>query len=879
MREPPLYPSDPIYPRDHYGHDPYGRGPAPPHPREPKPPRQPRKKRRKSLLLSLLGWSFAAGVVVFICASAAAGYLLWKTSQDLPDYESLSKYEPPVMTRIHAHNGALIAEYARERRIFVPINTIPKRVIAAFLSAEDRRFYEHGGVDFQGIARAVFKIVEAKLSGSDRRAEGGSTITQQVAKNFLLSSERSMERKVKEAILAVRIERAYSKDKILELYLNEIYFGIGAYGIAAASLSYFNKELQDLTIEEAAYLAALPKGPNNYHPFRREKQALIRRNWIIGQMEENGYISSEEAEAAKVKPLGVNLRTTGAHIFAADYFAEEVRRTLLTRFGEDKLYNGGLSVRTTLDPRLQQIARKSLMDGLVTFDRTKGWRGPVTKLDIAGDWGKALDEVPRPHDIQPWRLGVVLKVDAAKAIVGLRPEKQQDGSLVGEREAIELTLDEVKWAKTKKGTPKAVSDVVSPGDVVYVAPKDPDNVAGVWSLMQIPQVGGGIVAMDPNTGRVLAVVGGFSFAMSQFDRAIQAKRQPGSSFKPFVYAAALDNGYKPTSIILDAPIEIEQGPGQDIWKPENYEKEHSAGPATLRFGIESSRNQMTVRLAQDLGMPLITEYARRFGIYDDLLPVLSMSLGAGETTLLRLAAGYCAIANGGQQVRPTLIDRIQDRWGHTVWRHDQRVCENCKADDWHNQEEPEIPDDRVQIIDPHTAYQMTSILEGVIQRGTARSLKALERPLAGKTGTTNQEKDAWFMGYSPDLVVGVFMGYDTPTPMGKGNTGGKLAAPVFGNFMKEALADQPASPFRIPPGIKLARVNLRTGLRAGEEDPQSIMEAFKPDEEPDDAYSVIGFTEQGGTTGSSPQGAVDDSFYEAPARPRPGYSAGRGGLW
>jgi len=878
MREPPLYPSDPIYPRDHYGHDPYGRGPAP-HARDPKPPRQPRKKRRKSLLLSLLGWSFAAGVVVFICASAGAGYLLWKTSQDLPDYESLSKYEPPVMTRIHAHNGALIAEFARERRIFVPINTIPKRVIAAFLSAEDRRFYEHGGVDFQGIARAVFKIVEAKLSGSDRRAEGGSTITQQVAKNFLLSSERSMERKVKEAILAVRIERAYSKDKILELYLNEIYFGIGAYGIAAASLSYFNKELQDLTIEEAAYLAALPKGPNNYHPFRREKQALIRRNWIIGQMEDNGYISVEEGEAAKVKPLGVNLRTTGAHIFAADYFAEEVRRTLLTRFGEDKLYNGGLSVRTTLDPRLQQIARRSLMDGLVTFDRTKGWRGPVTKLDIAGDWGKALDEVPRPQDIQPWRLGVVLKVEAAKAIVGLRPEKQQDGSLVGEREAIELTLDEVKWAKTKKGTPKAVSEVVSPGDVVYVAPKDPDNVAGVWSLMQIPQVGGGIVAMDPNTGRVLAVVGGFSFAMSQFDRAIQAKRQPGSSFKPFVYAAALDNGYKPTSIILDAPIEIEQGPGQDIWKPENYEKENSAGPSTLRFGIESSRNQMTVRLAQDLGMPIITEYARRFGIYDDLLPVLSMSLGAGETTLLRLAAGYCAIANGGHQVRPTLIDRIQDRWGHTVWRHDQRVCENCKADDWHNQEEPEVPDDRVQIVDPHTAYQMTSILEGVIQRGTARSLKALERPLAGKTGTTNQEKDAWFMGYSPDLVVGVFMGYDTPTPMGKGNTGGKLAAPVFADFMKEALADQPASPFRIPPGLKLARVNLRTGLRAGEEDPQSIMEAFKPDEEPDDAYSVIGFTEQGGTTGSNGQGAVDDSFYEAPARPRPGYSAGRGGLW
>ena len=861
MRE-PLYPPEHIYPS------------------EPPPPRK--RKRRKSFLLSFLGFGFAAAGVVFICASAAAGYLLWKTSQDLPDYESLAKYEPPVMTRIHAHNGALIAEYARERRIFVPINTIPKRVIAAFLSAEDRRFYEHGGVDFQGIARAVFKVVESKIQGNDRRAEGGSTITQQVAKNFLLSSERSMERKLKEAILAIRIERAYSKDKILELYLNEIYFGIGAYGIAAASLSYFNKELQDLTIEEVAYLAALPKGPNNYHPFRREKQALIRRDWIIGQMQENGYISSEEAAAAKAKPLGVNLRQTGAHIFAADFFAEEVRRTLLSQFGEDKLYNGGLSVRTTLDPRLQQAARRSLMDGLVQFDRTKGWRGPVTKLDVTGDWGKALDAVERPPDIQPWRLGVVLNTEPAKAVIGLRPEKQQDGSLVGKREAVEITFDEVKWAKSasKKVAPKAMSDVISPGDVIYVAPKEASNVGGVWSLMQIPEVGGGIVALDPNTGRVLAVVGGFSFAMSQFDRAIQAKRQPGSSFKPFVYAAALDNGYKPTSIILDAPIEIEQGPGQDIWKPENYEKEHSAGPSTLRFGIEHSRNQMTVRLAQDLGMPIITDYAKRFGIYDDLLPVLSMSLGAGESTLLRVATGYCSIANGGHQVRATLIDRIQDRWGRTVWRHDQRVCEGCKVETWNGQEEPEIPDDRVQIMDPHTAYQMTSMLEGVIQRGTATSLKALERPLAGKTGTTNEEKDAWFIGYSPDMVVGVFIGYDTPTAMGKGNTGGKIAAPVFGSFIKEALADQPAAPFRIPSGVKLARVNLRTGLRAGEEDPQSIMEAFKPGEEPDDAYSVIGFTDQG--TGAMPgrddESSADD-YYHPPPRQSPPYGSGRGGLW
>ncbi len=442
----------------------------------PQPP-PPRRRRRKSLLLSFLGFGFAAAVVLFLVGSAGAGFLLWKFSRDLPDYESLSKYEPPVMTRIHAHSGALIAEYARERRIFVPINTIPKRVIAAFLSAEDSRFYEHGGVDFQGIARAVFKLVESKIEGKSRRVEGASTITQQVAKNFLLTNERSLERKIKEAILAIRIERTYSKDKILELYLNEIYLGIGAYGVAAASLSYFNKELQDLTIEEAAYLAALPKAPNNYHPFRKTKAALARRNWIIGQMQENGYITAEEAKIAKAKPLGVNLRPTGAHIFAAEYFAEEVRRSLLNTYGEDKLYSGGLSVRTTLDPHLQEIARDALVGGLVAFDRRKGWRGPVKKIDISGDWGAALRAIDSPNDIQPWRLGVVLKVDAAKAIVGLNPEKQQDGTLVDNREAVEIGFEEVKWAKSAKTkvAPKSVTDVLSPGDVIYVAPKDPEE--------------------------------------------------------------------------------------------------------------------------------------------------------------------------------------------------------------------------------------------------------------------------------------------------------------------------------------------------------------------------------------------------------------------
>ncbi|MGD9784316.1 MAG: penicillin-binding protein 1A [Hyphomicrobiaceae bacterium] len=844
------------------------------------PPAPPKaKRRRRSLLLSFIGWAFASGVLLFVVGSAVAGIMIYQASQDLPDYESLSKYEPPVMTRIHAHDGSLIAEYARERRIFVPINTVPKLMIAAFLSAEDRRFYEHGGLDFQGIGRAVFRLVEGKLKGSSRRAEGASTITQQVAKNFLLTSDRTLDRKIKEAILAVRIERAYKKEKILELYLNEIYLGLGSYGVAAAGLNYFNKELKDLTLEEVAYLAALPKAPNNYHPFRRTAQATARRNWIIDQMWENGYVKKEVAEAAKKKPLTVNLRPFGAHIFAAEFFAEEVRRSLLSRYGEEKLYGGGLSVRTTLDPELQRYARRSLADGLVAFDRKKGWRGPVKAIDIAGDWGKALAEIESPADIEPWRLGVVLDAQKQKAIVGLKPERKQDGNVVEKREAVEIGFDEMKWARKEGGgAPKSVPDVLKVGDVIYVSPKDATKTTGAWSLMQIPEVSGGLVALDPHTGRVLAVAGGFSFAMSQFDRAVQARRQPGSSFKPLVYAAALDNGYKPTSIILDAPIEIEQGPGKDVWKPDNYDKEKSYGPTTLRLGIEKSRNQMTVRLAQDMGMPLITEYARRFGVYDDLLPVLAMSLGAGETTLLRMVTAYSMIANGGREVQATFIDRIQDRWGRTVWRHDPRQCAGCKAEAWQGQPEPEVIDDRKQVVDPHTAYQITSIMEGVVQRGTATSLQSLKMPLAGKTGTTNDEKDAWFIGYTPDLVVGVFVGYDIPRPMGKGQTGGAVAAPIFGDFMKLALADKPAVPFRVPPGIRQVRVNIKTGLRAEASDPDTVVESFKPGEEPDDAYSVIGFTSPEADTAA--RGDAYSGSQGASPAPSGNYpTTGRGGLW
>ena len=846
----------------------------------PPPPAPKKKRKRRSWLLSLLGFGFASAVVMFLAAAGVAGFFFWKAARDLPDYESLAKYEPPVMTRIHAHDGSLMAEYARERRIFVPINVIPKLVIAAFLSAEDKRFYEHGGLDFAGIGRAVINNFQ---NWGKKRPEGASTITQQVAKNFLLSSEQKLDRKLKEAILAIRIERAYSKDKILELYLNEIYLGIGSYGVAAAALNYFSKELSELSIEEAAYLAALPKAPNNYHPFRKTREATVRRNWIIDQMAEVGYISGEQSKAAKAKPLTVNIRPFGTQIYAADYFAEEVRRRLMDMVGEDGLYgraertaigdgtvNGGLSVRTTLDPKLQRTARKALIEGLVAFDREKGWRGAVQRIEIGGDWGVTLGAVESPNDLAPWRLGVVLDAQRGKAVVGLRPSRQADGTLASEREAVEISFEEMKWARNARGVPKAVTDVLSNGDVIWVAPKDAANAAGTWSLMQIPEVGGAIVAMDPHTGRVHAVVGGFSFATSQFDRAVQAKRQPGSSFKPLVYAAAIDNGYKPTSIVLDAPIEIDQGPGKEVWQPKNYDGVNSYGPSTLRTGIEKSRNQMTVRLAQDMGMPLIVEYSKRFGVYDDLLPVLAMSLGSGETTLLRMVAAYAELANGGKQVHATLIDRIQDRWGRTIWRHDNRECTGCKADKWQGQAEPVLADDRKQVLDPHTAYQMTSIMEGVVQRGTATVIKKYipNVPVAGKTGTTNEEKDAWFIGYTPDLVVGVFVGYDTPRPMGKGMTGGHVAAPIFGEFMKMVLADKKAVPFRIPPGIKLVRVSLRTGMRAQGAEADTVLEAFKPYEEPDDPYSIVGFTNESG-------GFFMGDQQDAPRS----LSSGRGGLW
>jgi len=792
-------------------------------------------------LLRFFGFLFAAGTIVFLVGVVAVAGLLWQFSKDLPDYSQLQDYEPPVMTRVHAGDGSLLAEYATQRRLYLPIQAIPKPVINAFLAAEDKNFYDHGGIDFMGVARAALSNFQNR--GSGRRPQGASTITQQVAKNFLLTNEATYDRKIKEALLAMKIERTFSKDKILELYLNEIYLGFSAYGIAAASLLYFDKSVHELTTAEAAYLAALPKAPTLLHPFRQRERAIERRNYVIDRMVEDGYVTAQEGEKAKKEPLNVTQRPTGAHIFAAEYFAEEVRREIYDKYGEKKLYEGGLSVRTTLDPKLQVQARKVFVDGLIKYDENRGYRGAVSKLDISGDWGAKLADVKALSDIG-WRMAVVLESGDQTAKIGFQPAREPGGAVVTARQYGLVPLDGVKWARVSGKAPQRVSQVLQAGDVIYVDPINSDNTQ--FRLRQVPEVSGAMVVMDPRTGRVLAMVGGFSFDQSQFNRATQAMRQPGSSFKPFVYASALDNGYTPSTVVMDAPIEIDQGPGIGIWRPENYSAGKYYGPQTLRFGIEHSRNVMTVRLAQDVGMPLIAEYAKRFGVYDELPPYLSFALGAGETTVMRMAAAYSMFDNGGRRIKPTLIDRIQDRYGKTIYKHDERECRGCEADKWANQPEPTLVDRREQVIDPMTAYQITSMMEGVVQRGTGTVVREVGKHIAGKTGTTNDEKDAWFMSYSPDMTVGIYLGYDKPKPLGRGATGGVLVAPIAKEFYKVALSDKPDVPFRVPAGIKLIRIDAKSGMRAGPETSRAILEAFKPGTAPPENYAVVGMSDSSG---------------------------------
>src|ERR1700704_2287270 len=726
-------------------------------------------------LVRFVGFLFTVGTVVFLVGVAAGAGLIWHYSRDLPEYSQLQDYEPPVMTRVHAADGALLGEYSKERRLYLPIQAVPKLVINAFLAAEDKNFYEHGGIDFSGMARAA--VLYAQNYGSNRRPQGASTITQQVAKNFLLTNEVSFTRKIKEALLAMRIERAYSKDKILELYLNEIYLGLGAYGVAAASLVYFDKSVNELSVSEAAYLAALPKAPAALHPVRNRDRAIERRNYVIDRLVENGWVKQADADKARKDQLIVTSRSNAAHIFAGEYFAEEVRREVFERYGEKKLYEGGLSVRTTLDPKIQVMARKTMAAGLVTFDEQQGWRGAISKLDISGDWGVKLADVKSLSDISPWRMAVVLETSDQSARIGFQPGRELGAAVLKDRQTGNITLDGVKWAKaasapTRFKTPTAVSQVLSPGDVIYADSlilKDGSRVEGQFRLRQLPEVSGAMVVMDPWTGRVLAMVGGFSFDQSQFNRATQAYRQPGSSFKPIVYSSALDNGYTPSTVVVDAPIEIDQGQGAGGWPPENFSSGKYNGPTTLRNALRLSLNTVTVRLAQDIGMPLIGEYARRFGVYDELPNYLSYALGAGETTVMRMVTAYSMFANGGRRVKPTLIDRIQDRYGHTIFKHDARECRGCDAPaGWKNQPEPQLVDRREQVLDPMTAHQITSMMEYAVQAGTATVVKEVGKPIAGKTGTTNDEKDAWFIGFSPDPLVGIYVGFDKPRNLRRG---------------------------------------------------------------------------------------------------------------
>ncbi|NMA98152.1 MAG: penicillin-binding protein 1A [Phyllobacteriaceae bacterium] len=780
-------------------------------------------------MFRLLGWLFGFGMFLALGGVAGAAVYLANVSSQLPDYTVLQDYQPPVTTRVHAADGTLLAEYARERRLFQPVETIPPLVLNAFLSAEDKDFFSHNGIAIDGVMRAVRDNLLARMDGNNAIQGGGSSITQQVAKNFLLTSEQTWDRKIQEAILALRIESTFTKEKILELYLNEIFLGLNSYGVAAAALNYFDKALYQLTLPEAAYIAALPKGPNNYHPFRRPQAAIERRNWVIDRMVENGYVEPADAAAAKEEPLNVIPRAAGSQLYSAEYFTEEVRRELAKLYGEDQLYGGGLSVRTTLEPRLQEYARRALMDGLIQYDHTRGFRGPVASVELGEDWGEAVSTITPLSDVPEWQLAVVLEMGSNEARIGLRPERDVDGAISAARVEGTLSGPTIKWVS------QPLQNVLKVGDVVYVSPVAGQE--GVYTLEQVPEVEGALVAMDPRTGRVLAMVGGFSFAESEFNRATQALRQPGSSFKPIVYAAALDNGYTPASVVLDAPIEVRMGDGS-VWRPENYAQEFY-GPQTLRRGIERSRNVMTVRLARDIGMPLIADYARLFGIYDDMQPVLAMSLGAGETTAMRMTSAYATIANGGRKITPTLIDRIQDRYGKTVYRHDQRLCEGCTAEDWHQQGEPRIIDNREQVLDPMTAYQITSMMEGVVQRGTGTAARALNRPVAGKTGTTNDYKDAWFVGFTPELAVGVYVGFDQPRSMGSSSTGGGMVVPIFTNFMAKALQGRPATPFNVPAGMTTAWIDPNTGAQAYEGQ-QGIREAFKPGTGPNSPNSVIG---------------------------------------
>jgi len=727
--------------------------------------------------------------------------VLWTYSNDLPDYKFLKSYKPPVSSKVYSGNGDLVADFSQEKRVFVPFNSIPKNVINAFLSAEDKNFFKHPGVDAKGVIRAVINNISNILSS--KRLEGASTITQQVAKNFLLTNEVSLNRKIKEAILAFRIERALSKERILELYLNQIYLGSGAYGVAAASLEYFDKSIKDLNYSEAALLAALPKAPSRYNPYRDPDIAKFRRNLVLKNLLDNNYLTSEWYEKLTKEEI-ILKKNKKIYLEDAQYFIEDVRKSVIETLSYDKVYKQGFNINTPIDLNLQTIATKSLRDGLIAYDKRKGWRGPLTNKIYNSEWKKDLEKYKLENSIN-WKLAIVKKINKFSA------EIETEDNIEGV-----IEYQSISWTK------KEFNKLLKPGDIIYVK----NLKENIFNLQQLPKVNGGIVVMDPFTGRVLALSGGFSFKQSEFNRATQAKRQPGSAFKPFVYALALENNFTPTSLVLDAPLVLDQGDDLKMWKPENYGKKFY-GPSTLRVGLEKSRNLMTVRIAQNLGVEKIVDFSKALKIYDNPEELLSISLGSAETTLLKLTSAYSVFVNGGKLVEPILIDRIQDSEGNTIFNNDKRKCINCDQISYLTNDYPEIKNNYTQIFSPETAFQMTSILEGVVQRGTAKKLKDLNLNIAGKTGTTNKNTDTWFIGFTSNLLVGVYVGSDNPTPLGKFETGSKTALPIFKSFISDSINKNDARPFKAAKGTVMMVVDPLTGQKAKFNSKNTIIEVFK----------------------------------------------------
>ena len=835
--------------------------------------------RKRSRFWKVVKWLFILGFITALIAAIVIFVYIVRATRDLPSVESLSEYSPPIMSRVHAGDGKLISEFRTEARVFVPIETVPTNLQRAFVSSEDQRFYTHNGWDPKGLIRAALTGVPKYLQG--KRVGGTSTITQQVAKNFLVGDDYSIKRKIREIAIARRMEKALSKDQILELYLNDNYFGRGAYGVAAASLNHFGKNMEELTLGEMTYLALIVKGPSNYEldvPNEKER-ALGRRRYVLGRMVEDGHITQEDADAANAEELVPVDRLQGDEYLAAEYFVEEARKQIYKLYGQDELYEGGLSIRTTLDTTMQLEGRRALRRGLEMMDRRHGYRGPLATLDSMDDWKLKLAAVEAPADIGDWRKAVVLEVSNTSAKLAFIPPADwpEDEDYPEEDTRGTLALSDIAWAKKAlaKGAVgpelKSVKSVLKTGDVILVQRKPVKKDAEPsteYNLRQVPKANGGLIAMDPNTGRVLALIGGYSFEQSQYNRATQARRQPGSAFKPFVYAAALNEGFTPASQILDAPFVIERSDadcedergelelrdsqedrneaedipaeGEDgdeeeecerFYKPENFNEGNFYGLSTLRLGIEKSRNAMTVRLANEMGMAPVMRLSKNFGIYDEPMPELAWALGAGETTLLRLATAYSTMINGGKAVEPRILDRVQDGDGKTIYNAFEVECADCQQESYTGGPPPFIPDDRAQVIDPVTAYQVSYIMQGVVENGTGARLRALGRPLGGKTGTTNDSFDNWFMGFSPDLVVGVYVGVDTPEQMGR-ETGSSSAVPIVKDFLETVLADQPKVPFRIPDGVTLAPVNRSTGEPTYIGAPDFILEAFKPGTEP-----------------------------------------------